>query len=97
MIMDVKGRKLIKGKIHPIKGHKSTEASTGIVLLFFNLGASWGGWLTSHLRPLYPQERYPVPTVQEACWSPGPVWTKISPPPGFDPLTVQPVASRYTD
>jgi hypothetical protein len=22
---------------------------------------------------------------------------KISPPPGFDPLTVQPVASRYTD
>jgi hypothetical protein len=24
------------------------------------------------------------------------VW-KISPPPGFDPQTVQPVASRYTD
>jgi hypothetical protein len=22
---------------------------------------------------------------------------KISPPPGFDPRTVQPVASRYTD
>jgi hypothetical protein len=28
-------------------------------------------------------------------WS-GQVW-KISPPPGFDPLTIQPVASRYTD
>ena len=26
----------------------------------------------------------------------GRVW-KISPPPGFDPQTVQPVASRYTD
>jgi hypothetical protein len=26
----------------------------------------------------------------------GQVW-KILPPPGFDPLTVQPVASRYTD
>ena len=26
----------------------------------------------------------------------GPV-RKISPPPGFDPRTVQPVASRYTD
>ena len=26
----------------------------------------------------------------------GPVW-KISPTPGFDPPTVQPVASRYTD
>jgi len=28
-------------------------------------------------------------------WS-GQVW-KISPPPGFDPRTAQPVASRYTD
>jgi len=28
-------------------------------------------------------------------WS-GQVW-KISPPPGFDPRTVQPVGSRYTD
>jgi hypothetical protein len=27
---------------------------------------------------------------------PGRVW-KISPTPGFDPQTVQPVASRYTD
>ena len=24
---------------------------------------------------LYPQERDPVPTVQEARWAPGPVWT----------------------
>jgi hypothetical protein len=35
----------------------------------------------------------PVPIVYEASQ---PVW-KISPPPGFDPRTVQPVASRYTD
>jgi hypothetical protein len=36
----------------------------------------------------------PVPLVQDAGWAPGPVWTgaKISPPPGFDPRTVQPVA-----
>jgi hypothetical protein len=26
----------------------------------------------------------------------GPVW-KISPPPGFDPQTAQPIDSRYTD
>jgi hypothetical protein len=40
-----------------------------------------------------------VPIVQEAGWAPGAVWTgaKISPPPGFDPRTVQLVASRYTD
>ena len=31
--------------------------------------------------------------------APGPVWTggKSGPPPGFDPRTVEPVASRYTD
>ena len=40
-----------------------------------------------------------VPIVQEAGWVPGPVWTgaENSPPPGFDPRTVQPVASRYSD
>jgi hypothetical protein len=27
------------------------------------------------LRPLYPWERDPVPIVQEAGWSPRPVWT----------------------
>jgi hypothetical protein len=41
----------------------------------------------------------PVPIIQEAGRAPAPVWTvrKISPPPGFDPRTVQTVASRFTD
>jgi hypothetical protein len=41
----------------------------------------------------------PVPIVQEAGWARGPVWTSAEnlAPPGFDPRTVQPVASRYTD
>jgi len=42
----------------------------------------------------------PVPIVQEAGWAPGPVWIgaeNLAPPPGFDPRTFQPVASRYTD
>jgi hypothetical protein len=26
-------------------------------------------------RPLYPRERDPIPTVQEAGWALGPVWT----------------------
>ena len=41
-----------------------------------------------------------VPTVQEAEWAPGSVWTgaeNLAPPPGFDPRTVHPVASRYTE
>ena len=35
----------------------------------------------------------------EAEWAPGPVWTGVEnlAPPEFDPRTVQPVASRYTD
>jgi hypothetical protein len=45
-----------------------------------------------------PGERDPVPTIQEAGWASGPVWTgrKISPPQGFDPRTVQPVAIHFT-
>ena len=52
------------------------------------------------LQPLSTPRKDPVPIVQEAGWAPGPVWTSaenLSPPPGFDPQTVQPVASRFTD
>jgi hypothetical protein len=47
---------------------------------------------------LYPWEGDPVPIVQEAGWAPGPVWTgtENSLPSGFEPQTVQPVASHYT-
>jgi hypothetical protein len=43
--------------------------------------------------------KHPVPIVQEAEWAQGPVWTgaKNLAPPGFDPRTVQPIASRYTE
>jgi len=41
----------------------------------------------------------PVPIVQGAGWAPGPVWTGAEnlTPPGFDPRTVQPIGSPYTD
>jgi hypothetical protein len=44
---------------------------------------------------LYPGKD-PVPIAQEADWAPGPVWTGAEnlTPPGFNPRTVQPVASR---
>jgi len=50
-------------------------------------------------RPLYPpgKTRYPLyRRLGRAQGRSGREW-KISPPPGFDPRTVQPVASRYTD
>ena len=41
----------------------------------------------------------PVSILQEAGLASGPVWTRAENlvPPGFDPRTVQPVASRYTE
>jgi len=46
----------------------------------------------------YPRER-PGTIVQEAGWASGPVWTgaEYLAPPGFDPRTVQPVGSRFTE
>ena len=47
-----------------------------------------------------PPGKDPVPIVQEAGWAPGSVWTgaeNIPPPLAFDPRTVNPVASRYTE
>jgi hypothetical protein len=58
------------------------------------------GWVVNATpRPLYPQERDPVSIVQEAGWAPGPVWTGAEnlAPTGFEPRTVRPVASGYTD
>jgi hypothetical protein len=58
------------------------------------------GWVVNATpRPLYPRKEtwYPL------CWSPGGPqgrygWVrKILSPPGFDPRSVEPVASRYTD
>ena len=53
-----------------------------------------------HTLAALPPGKEPVPIAQEAGWGSGPVWTdaeNLAPPPGFDPRTVQPVASRYTD
>jgi len=48
-------------------------------------------------QPLFTPGKDPVSIVQEAGWAPGPIWKGAenpAPPPGFDPRTVQPVASR---
>ena len=59
----------------------------------------WGWMVSTTPRPLYPRERpgtdctggWVGPRVGlDGCG-------KSCPPPGFDPRTVQPVASRYTD
>jgi len=59
------------------------------------------GWwmLNATPRAIYPWE-WTVSIVQEAGWVSGRVWTSmenLSSSPGFEPRTVQPVVSRYTD
>jgi hypothetical protein len=57
------------------------------------------GWLTPRPGRFTPRERDPVPIVQEAGWPQGrsEQVRKILHSSGFDPHTVQPVASGYTD
>jgi hypothetical protein len=58
-----------------------------------------GGWSTSRPGRFTPGKN-PVPFVLVAGWAPGPVWTgaeNLASHKGFDPRTVQHVASRYTD
>jgi hypothetical protein len=65
---------------------------------FFNLCARRGGWSTPFPTALPPgKTRYPLcRSLGEPQGRSGRVW-RISPPPGFEPLTVDPGASRYTD
>jgi hypothetical protein len=68
--------------------------SRGIALPFHDLGTEMGGGVGGqhHAPAALPPVEDTVPIVQEAGRE-----RKISSPPGFDPRTVQPVASRYTD
>ena len=89
-----------KGKALPRTGHEGPEGEQMYSSTLPSTSAlDGGGWSTPRPGGLTPRKD-PVPIVQEAGWAPGPVWTgaeNLAPPPGFDPRTVQSVASRYTD
>ena len=59
--------------------------------------ARYMGWVVNATpQPFYPRER----PGTHCGWAPGPVWTvaeSLAPPPGFDPRTVQPLASRLSE
>jgi hypothetical protein len=83
----------VKVKVTPEQATKAQRWSWGIALLF-NLGARCG-WEVNATSRLYPpgKTRYPLHRrlggPQGRCGR--------SPPPEFDPRTVKPVASHYTD
>ena len=80
-------------------GRTAHRGSRGIALPFHEDGTIKEVRVKCHApAALYPGKD-PVPIVQEAGWTPGPIWTGAEnlTPPRFDPRTVQPVASHYND
>ena len=75
------------------------RGSGGIALLFLDHGTRRGWGVSVTPRPLFTPGNDRVPTVQEAGWAPGPVWTGAEnlASTGIRTRTVQPVPSRYTD
>ena len=80
-------------------GRTAHRGSRGIVLPFRDHGTRRGEGSTSRpSRSLPPgKTRYPLYRRLGGPQGRSGQVRKISPPPGFDPRTVQPVASRYTD
>jgi hypothetical protein len=66
---------------------------------FFNLGTRWRWVVNVMPRPLYPpgKTRYLLYRRLGGPQGRSGLVRKFWPPPGFDPRTVQPVVSRYTD
>ena len=79
----------------PLRPREGVEVQ---IYPFFNLGARSGQVVDCTRRPLYPQEREPVPIYRGLGGLQGlsGMVRNISPPPGFDPRPVQALASRYT-
>jgi hypothetical protein len=84
-----------KGKFHHRTTHEDPEGSRYIALLFLQPRPYMG---VGGQRPALGKTRYRL-YRWEAGWAQGPVRTDAVnlASPGFDPQTVHPVASRYTD
>jgi hypothetical protein len=86
-----------KGTVRPRTGHEDREVqwSYGSTL---SLTSATGG-VDGQRQPTSPQGKTGFPLYRSLAEPQGQsgLVRKISPPPGFDPRTIQPVASRYTD
>jgi hypothetical protein len=97
-VMSIKVKCTLVQELSLCTGCTAHRGSRGIALPFHDHGTRRGWVVSVTPRPLFIPGKDPVPIVQEAGWTPGPVWTgaQNSPPPRFGSRTVQPVASRYT-
>jgi hypothetical protein len=87
----------LNSKISPYnRPHKAQRVSSGIALLIHDLGAR-RGWVVKSGSGHFTPGKDLVPTVQEAGWAPGPVWTcvKILTPTGIR-STDRPARSQFS-
>jgi len=69
----------------------------GIALLFHDRGTRRGWVVSSTPQPHFTPGKDPVPILQEAGWTPGPVWTGRKSHPHWQSWTVRSIVSCYTD
>ena len=85
------------GKFHPRTDYEGTQPEYSYnSFLSLTWALYWGGWSTPHSDRFTHKNDKLCRRFDETQGRSGQV-RKISPPLGFDPRTVQPVASRYTD
>jgi len=87
------------GKVHPITGHEGLEVEYRYRFTLSLTSALDGVGGRRHAQAALPPEKPQYPSYRRlgGSQSRSGRMRKIYPPPGFDPRTVQPVASRYTD
>ena len=89
----------VKCKVVPISGHESPEKEQIDNYTLPSTSAQDGRWVVAMPRPFYPQGKTRYPLI--GGWLDPRAGLKACgisrPPSGFDPRTVQPVASRSTD
>jgi len=97
--LEVKVKVTLVQALRLCTGRTAHRRSRGIVLLFHDYGTRRGWGVSVTLRPFFTpgKTRYPLYRRMGGSQGRSGRVRKISPPPGFDPRTVQPVASRYTD
>ena len=89
-----------KGKVLPRAGHEGPDGEQRYrSTLYLTLALDGGGWSTPRLGRFTPgkETRYPLYRRLGRPQGRSGRLRKTSPPPGFDPQTVQLVASRYAD
>jgi hypothetical protein len=90
----------ITRKVHPRTGHEGREGEyTYSSTLSLTSTLDRGGWSTPHLSRFTAgkETQYPLHRKLGGHKDRSGLVRIISLPPGFDPQTVQPIASRYTD